>query len=320
MTPSGRKKGPMNQAESPDAGPQRRVLVVDDDSDALRILTDFLEAKGIDVIGAVDGHEALTRFHDEGPFDVVVLDVMMPGLDGLEVCRRLKASPHGQLTPVLLVSARTDTRSRVAGLYGGADDYINKPLDLSEFLARLEVLIRVRDRYRDLAERRGEAIETALTDSLTGAANAGYFSRRLREEIARADRYSLPLTVVLADVIGLPEINPHLEALDSPGKPEVFAGPTDQLLVSLGHSLQSSVRAHDLVARLRRGRFGILLPHTSKRTVQATVERLLEVALKIPAQPGAEDGPPAGLSLRTGSAELGPRMDEVTLLARAEPL
>ncbi len=309
----------MNQVEKNAAGAQRRVLIVDDDSDALRILEDFLEAKGFEVIGAVDGHEALTRFHDEGPFDVVVLDVMMPGLDGLEVCRRLKASPHGQLTPVLLVSARTDTRSRIAGLYGGADDYINKPIDLSEFLARLEVLCRVRDRYRDLAERRGEAIRTAVTDSLTGAANAGYFSRRLREEIARADRYSLPLSVVVADVVGPPETERPLEPLDSPLKPDVFAGPTDQLLVSLGQALQASVRAHDLVARLRRSRFGILLPHTSKHAVQATVERLQGVALKVPAQPGAEEGPAAGLSLRTGSAELGPRMDALTLLARAEP-
>ena len=302
----------------------RRVLIVDDDRDALLILGDFLEANSIEVVTAMDGHEALARFHDDGPFDVVVLDVMMPGLDGLEVCRRLKASPQGQLTPVLLVSARTDSRSRIAGLYGGADDYINKPVDLREFLARLEVLIRVRDRYRQLADRRNEAVDAALTDSLTGAANAAYFNRRLYNEIRRADRYSLPLTVVLADVVGLPESEPYEGPLDSTGPAEVFTGPTDELLANLGQALAASLRSHDLIARLRRSRFAILLLHTSKRSAQQTIERLktvtTELSIRTDDEGGPKAGPKAGLSLLTGSAELGPKMDSESLLTRAEPL
>jgi len=306
----------VSEADNPAA---RRVLVVDDDKDAQQILGDFLEAKGIEAVGAMDGHEALARFHDDGPFDVVVLDIMMPGLDGLEVCRRLKASPQGKLTPVLVVSARTDTRSRIAGLYGGADDYINKPVDLREFLARVQVLIRVRDRYRQLADRRNDAIDAALSDSLSGAANAEYFARRLRNEISRADRYSLPLTVVIIDVAGLDESEDSDAPLDNPTDSEVFGGPTDELLGTLGRALRGAVRSHDLVARLRRSRFAVLLPHTSKHTVQDTISRLEEVALNVPAQRDSENGVKAGLILRTGSAELGPRMDGETLLARAEP-
>ena len=297
----------------------RRVLVVDDDDDALKILGDFLESNDIDVVSAMDGHEALARFHDDGPFDVVVLDVMMPGMDGLEVCRRLKASPQGRMVPVLLVSARTDTRSRIAGLYGGADDYINKPVNLREFLARLQVLIRVRDRYRQLAERRHGALEAALSDSLTGAASAEYFRRRLHDEINRADRYSIPLTVVVVDVLGLPESDTHDGPLDSQEQSEMFTGPTDQLLAGIGQSLKAAVRSHDLVARLRRSRFAILLPHTSKHSVQNTIKRLDQIALKTPSQANAGGGNRASLSLRAGSAELGPRMDVETLLARAEP-
>jgi len=309
----------MNNEEATPAQTRRRVLIVDDDRDALTILSDFLEAKNTDVVTAMDGHEALARFHDDGPFDVVVLDVMMPGLDGLEVCRRLKASPQGQLTPVLLVSARTDTRSRIAGLYGGADDYINKPVDLQEFLARLEVLIRVHDRYTQLADRRNEAIDAALSDGLTGAANAAYFNRQLRNEIRRADRYSLPLTVVVADVLGLPESEAYDGPLDTLGPDEVFGGPTDKLLSSLGHALSNSLRSTDLIARLRRSRFAILLPHTYKHSAQKTIERLQLITGNLSARTEDDNGPKAGLSLFTGSAELRPRMEAESLLARAEP-
>ncbi len=310
----------MSAGADTSAAANRRVLVVDDDRDALQILGDFLESKSIEVVTAIDGHEALTRFHDDGPFDVVVLDVMMPGLDGLEVCRRLKASPQGQLTPVLLVSARTDTKSRVAGLYGGADEYINKPVDLREFLARLEVLIRVRDRYRELANRRNDDIEAALGDSLTGTANASYFTRRLQNEIHRADRYNLPLTVILGDVIGLPEAEAMDDAKEHDGSSEILSDPTDELLAHLGHVLSSALRSHDLIARLRRSRFAILLPHTSKHSAQEAIERLKSITADMCARAATGEGPKAGLSLLCGCAELGPKMDAESLLARAEPL
>ena len=319
MTLLARQRGTMNDDAQP-ADLKRRILVVDDDHDALRIIGDFLEARAIEVVTAMDGHEALTRFHDDGPFDVVVLDVMMPGLDGLEVCRRLKASPQGQLTPVLLVSARTDTPSRIAGLYGGADDYINKPVNLREFLARLEVLIRVRDRYRQLAERRNDAIDAALSDSLTGTANAAYFTRRLHSEMHRADRYSLPLTVILADVVGGSAAESDEDLRQDNGPAKVIAEPTDELVSTLGRALAATLRSHDLIARLRRCRFAILLPHTSKHSAQQTVERLKSVTAQLGTGTGDSPRPAVKLSLLTGSAELGPKMDSESLLARAEPL
>jgi PleD family two-component response regulator len=302
---------------STDAG--RRILIVDDDKDALRILGDFLEARGYDAISAHDGHEALARFHDDGPFDVIVLDVMMPGIDGLEVCRRLKASPQGQLTPVLLLSARSDTRSRIAGLYGGADDYMSKPVDLREFAARVDVLLRVRDRYRELADRRKDALDAALGDGLSGAVNGAYFLRRLQEEIGRSDRYTLPLTVVVVDLQGLPE--PESESGSDPDEEveAVFAGPADKLIESVGRSLRAALRSHDLLARLRRSRFAVMLPHTSRHSVQPALRRLQDAVASVRIDPSEDGGPAAGLSARLGYAELGPRMDATTLLARAEP-
>ena len=310
---------PSDPEPSSDA-PLRRVLVVDDDHHAVRIVGDFLEAKGFVAVGAVDGHEALARFHDAGPFDVIVLDVMMPGIDGLEVCRRLKGSPQGQLTPVLLLSARSDTRSRIAGLYGGADDYLTKPVDLHELEARIGALLRVRDRYIELAAGKKEGLEAAISDGLTGAANHEYFVRRLGEEIARCDRYSLSLTVLIADLDGLPEPVPDDGDDDFGAADELqFAGPADRLMAVVGETLRGNVRQIDMVARIRRSRFAVMLPHTSRRTVEPLVARLRDQIAALPADPDREGSPVAGLRLRVGIAELGPRMDAVTLLARAEP-
>ena len=298
----------------------RRVLVVDDDHHAVRILEDYLEARGFSVVSANDGHEALARFHDDGPFDVIVLDVMMPGIDGLEVCRRLKGTPQGQLTPIALLSARTDTRSRIAGLYGGADDYMTKPVDLRELEARVNALIRVRDRYIELAEHTREGVDAALTDGLSGLANKEYFLRRLGEEIARCDRYGLAMTVMVVDLIGLPETNVASfgEDWEPPDEAQV-QGPADRVVAAVGEVLGVNARAVDLVARLRRSRFALMLPHTNRRVAESIMTRLRSEVGRIPSDLDRENSPAACLELRIGVAELAKRMDAHTLLARAEP-
>lgn len=117
----------------------QRVLVADDDRAIRESLARALELEGYEVVAVVDGIESLTRVHHE-VFDALVLDVMMPGVDGLAVCRVLRA--EGDRTPVLMLTARVETPDRVAGLDAGADDYLPKPFDLDELLARLRALLR----------------------------------------------------------------------------------------------------------------------------------------------------------------------------------
>jgi two-component system response regulator MprA len=116
-----------------------RVLVVDDEPSVREVLTRILKVEGFDVAVAVDGHEAVRAQAGERA-DAVVLDVLMPGLDGLEVCRRLRQG--GDRTPVLMLTARVGVGDRVAGLEAGADDYLPKPFALEELLARLRALLR----------------------------------------------------------------------------------------------------------------------------------------------------------------------------------
>jgi two-component system response regulator MprA len=117
-----------------------KVLVVDDERAVRESLRRALELEGYEVELAEDGDIALARLASNGQPDAVILDVMMPTLDGLEVCRRLRRT--GNAVPVLMLTARAEVDSRVAGLDAGADDYLPKPFALEELLARLRALLR----------------------------------------------------------------------------------------------------------------------------------------------------------------------------------
>jgi two-component system response regulator MprA len=117
-----------------------KVLVVDDERAVRDSLRRALELEGYEVELAADGEEALERLGGSSPSDAVILDVLMPGIDGLEVCRRLRGEDNA--VPVLMLTARAEVDSRVAGLDAGADDYLPKPFALAELLARLRALLR----------------------------------------------------------------------------------------------------------------------------------------------------------------------------------
>ncbi len=118
-----------------------KLLVVDDERAVRESLRRALELEGYEIELAADGSEALSVLQEEEPQpDAVILDVLMPGVDGLEVCRRLRAS--GNRVPVLMLTARDEVENRVAGLDAGADDYVTKPFALEELLARVRALLR----------------------------------------------------------------------------------------------------------------------------------------------------------------------------------
>ncbi|MFE6595523.1 response regulator transcription factor, partial [Streptomyces sp. NPDC057780] len=121
----------------------RTVLLAEDDRAIRHALERALTLEGYRVTAVADGTEALARTHSGRP-DVLVLDVMMPGIDGLQVCRELRA--EGDATPILMLTALVETADRIAGLDAGADDYVVKPFDVEEVFARLRALLRRTDR------------------------------------------------------------------------------------------------------------------------------------------------------------------------------
>ena len=154
-----------------------KILVVDDEPAVRESLRRALELEGYEIELAGDGSEALYRLEANGEPDAVILDVLMPGLDGLEVCKRLRHA--GSRLPVLMLTARDEVEDRVAGLDAGADDYVTKPFALEELLARLRALLRRAGagsgellRFADLeldpntreVRRAGEAIDLTRTE------------------------------------------------------------------------------------------------------------------------------------------------------------
>src|SRR5215210_377035 len=131
------------------------ILVVDDEESIQKLLTYPLEREGFHVVQARDGEEALERF-DAGEFDLIVLDLALPKLDGLEVCRRLRSR---STVPIIMLTARDDEVDKVLGLELGADDYITKPFSIREFRSRVRALLRRASLPSQLDQRRADAIE-----------------------------------------------------------------------------------------------------------------------------------------------------------------
>ncbi len=127
------------------------VLIIDDDPQIRRTLASLLRDSGIDAVTAGDGRDGLDTFRDVSP-DLVLCDVMMPQLDGFEVCRQLKGDPATRLTPIVLITGLGAVEDRVDGIEAGADDFISKPFDEVELLARVRSLLRVKA-YTDELER-----------------------------------------------------------------------------------------------------------------------------------------------------------------------
>ncbi len=117
-----------------------KILIVDDDLESLKLVGLMLQSRGYDIIAARSGLQALSKAADQMP-DLVILDVMMPGMDGLEVCRRLRAHPATADAPIIMFTAKSQVEDKVAGLKAGADEYLTKPIHPTELLTRVEVLL-----------------------------------------------------------------------------------------------------------------------------------------------------------------------------------
>jgi adenylate cyclase len=126
--------------------PQKKILIVDDTPHNVKMLVDLLSAKGYATVTAASGQEGLERVEAERP-DLVLLDVMMPGMDGYEVCRGIRAHPEYGILPVVMVTALDPARERIKGLEAGADDFLTKPVNMAELVARVRSLLRIKDLY-----------------------------------------------------------------------------------------------------------------------------------------------------------------------------
>ncbi len=168
-----------------------RILIVDDQAAARLALTTLLRREGFEVHETSSGDEALSQCASFRP-DLILLDIVMPGISGFEVCRRIKATPEGRLTPVVLITGLSETEDRIKGINAGADDFLSKPIDINELLARTRSLLRLKQ-YTDELEN-AESVLFALAQSIEARdPYTGGHCERLSEMSARlGEKLKLP--------------------------------------------------------------------------------------------------------------------------------
>jgi len=180
-------------------GPQSRectrmlekILIVDDESAARVALATLLRREGFEVSDASDGPAALAECSSFRP-DLILLDIVMPGMDGFEVCRRIKATPETRLTPVVLVTGLTATEDRIKGINAGADDFLSKPIDINELLARARSLLRLKQFTDELENAEGVLFSLAQSIEARDPYTRGHCERLAAMSARLGERLGLP--------------------------------------------------------------------------------------------------------------------------------
>lgn len=240
-----------------------KILVADDSELSRRLLEASLTKRGYEVLTAADGDQAWSILERQGCPSLAILDWMMPGLDGLELCRRLRQQAREPYVYVILLTAKDRKEDILDGLQAGADDYIKKPVDGDELEARLRTGKRIVDLQGELIAAREALRNRADHDALTGLWNRGAILEVLGRELSRAHRCGASLAVALVDLDHFKRIN------DTHGHP---AG--DAVLREAGSRMSSSLRPYDAVGRYGGEEFLIVLPGCDVPFGLACAERL----------------------------------------------
>jgi two-component system, cell cycle response regulator len=239
------------------------VLIAEDDPIFRRILQSWLQRWNYRVTAVENGQDAWEALQPEGAPQLVILDWMMPGLDGLEICRRIRSCGQSPYRYVLLLTAKDDKQDVVAGLEAGADDYLTKPFDVDELRARVRAGRRILELQEELIRAHGALEFEAAHDPLTALLNRGAIVDTLKKEVQRSLRTEEPLGVVMADIDFFKKIN------DTQGH---LVG--DAVLQEVARRLIGAVRTYDYVGRYGGEEFLIVLPGCDMQALLGCAERL----------------------------------------------
>ncbi|HRX86816.1 MAG TPA: diguanylate cyclase [Phycisphaerae bacterium] len=260
-----------------------RILLVDDEPQCLQDGAKHLIAAGHEVLTAGNAHDAIRLLMEHGP-PILITDWHMPGMTGVQLCRRLRHSETVGFLYVIVLTSRPDTRSLVQAFEAGADDFLTKPVNPSELLARLRAAERIIHLQSDLDKRNREVLLAnarmsiaardledannrlrilATTDELTGLLNRREAMNRLGKYWAMGDRHGEPLAVIMVDIDHFKQINDnHGHAVG------------DLVLRELTQTMRQVSRSTDEVCRIGGEEFLIICPHASMEATVAAAERL----------------------------------------------
>lgn len=279
-----------------------KILIAEDELIQRRLLERLLTRWGHDVVVATDGEQAWSVLQGEHRPDLAILDWMMPGMDGLRVCRELRKDTGHKYIYIMLLTARDSKQDLVEAMEAGADEYLAKPFDAQELKARLIASKRILDLQEQLVCANHSLKFRASHDALTTLLNRGAIVEILQNELKRGLREGKPVSVILLDIDHFKKLN------DTHGH---LAG--DAVLRLAAERMKSSVRSYDSVGRYGGEEFLLVLPGCSSRMATERAEQV-RFAVSQPSQDRLE----SQITVSMGIAEAkGPtKMDE--LLCRAD--
>ena len=285
---------------------RNRVLIADDDPLSRRMLEAFLTKSGYRVVIAVDGVDALKILSAEDSPPLAILDWMMPGLEGPQVCESVRALPGRPYVYILLLTARNEKQDLLNGLQSGADDYLTKPFDAQELRARLHVGQRILDLQDSLIAAREEMRFHATHDLLTGIDNRAVVIDAMNRESSRQLREGGAFGVVLLDLDHFKNVNDTLGHL---------AG--DVVLKEAAVRMKQTVRPYDTVGRWGGEEFLVVVPSSDTEGTLALAERIREAIQSTPVITQAGDARVTASCGVAASTESN-RLDPQTLLRLAD--
>lgn len=257
-----------------------QVLLIDDAQETFLLLRLRLKPEPLQLHYAAEPLDGLDKVRSLKP-DLILLDMDMPSMDGVELCRILKDDPNLSLTPVIFLTADERLHSRVQALDAGAVDYIHKGTDPRELRARVRAALRTKGYLDRLSER-------AHVDALTGLWNRRYCDRRLLEELDAWHRYKTSISLLMMDIDHFKHIN------DTYGHP--FG---DQVLKEVSGALMERLRKRDIPCRYGGEEFAILLPNTGQRAARLVASALHDAIGRLAPE---HEGQPVAVTVSMGVA------------------
>lgn len=238
------------------------VAVVDDDATIRRLITLYLKRNAFDVIECATGEDARRILH-EFPWDLAILDRRLPDIDGLDLCVELKSDARLRNRYVIVLTGKDEPSDKLEGFDLGADDYVTKPFQPPELLARIRAAKRIVDLQNELIESNRRLERLSITDGLTQLHNHRHFQEQLARAFEESARYRRPLALALIDIDHFKRIN------DTWGHAS-----GDEVLKVVSRIFAESVRGADLVARYGGEEFAVMMPETDLDDARLVAEKI----------------------------------------------
>lgn len=262
------------------AGKTMKILLADDEPIARTMLEHWITGWGYEPVCVRDGREALAALEGDPEIRMAVLDWVMPEMDGVDICRKLREHAREPYVYVILLTARDHKKDLVHGLDSGADDYLVKPCNPIELRVRLRAGRRVVELQQQLIDAREELRVKAMRDALTGVLNRGAILDYAKRELSRGQRMQQPLSVVMADLDRFKRIN------DKYGH-----AVGDAVLVAASERMGAAIRNYDSLGRLGGEEFLLVLPECGVEASQQVAERVRSLLIDSPVASDAGDLP-----------------------------